>query len=167
MASIDLEDLVPDLVVELNTPGANIYGAVSTDEWVTRLRNAFWEAHLNGFMEGWTENNGRVGRLNDPDADAMTRDQQQLIILHAGMTVIRSEMRSLNTAESYKAGPVSFEIQKSSQVLRTLLDDMTKRINYLLQRLADMGIARDIYYINTYVARQESINSGITPWVGN
>ncbi len=167
MASIDLEDLVPDLVVELNTPGANIYGAVSTDEWVTRLRNAFWEAHLNGFMDGWTETDGVVGKLNDPAADAMTRDQQQLIILHAGMTVIRAELRTLNTAESYKAGPVSYEVQKSSQVLRALLDDMTKRMNYLLQRLADTGIARDIYYINSYVARQESINSGITPWVGN
>jgi hypothetical protein len=167
MASIDLEDLVPDLVIELNTPGTNIYGAVSVDEWVSRLRNAFWEAHLNGFMEGWTESEGLISKLNDPTAAAMTRDQQQLIILHAGMNVVRSELRTLNTSESYKAGPVAYEVQKSSQVLRALLDDMTKRMNYLLQRLADTGIARDIYYINSYVARQESINSGFTPWVGN
>lgn len=167
MASVDLEDLVPDLVIELNTPGADIYGAVSTDEWVTRLRNAFWEAHLNGFMDGWTESEGLVSRLNDPTADAMTRDQQQLIILHAGMTVIRSELRSLNTAESYKAGPVAYEVQKSSQVLRALLQDMTDRMSYLLKRLADTGVARDIYYINSYTARQEAINAGYTDWVGN
>lgn len=166
MASVDLEDLIPDLVVELNTPGADIYATVSTEEWVTRLRNAFWEAHLNGFMDGWTESDGVVSKLNDPTADAMTRDQQQLIILHAGMTIVRAELRSLNTLESYKAGPVEYEIQKSSQVLRALLQDMTDRINYLLQRLADTGVARDIYYINSYIARQDAINSGITDWVG-
>ena len=167
MASIDLEDLIPDLVFELNTPGVDIYASVSTDEWVARLRNAFWEAHLNGFMDGWTEAEGLISRLNDPTAAAMTRDQQQLIILHAGMAVVRSELRSINTLESYKAGPVAYEVQKSSQVLRALLQEMTDRMHYLLQRLADTGIARDIYYIDSYTARQEAINYGYTSWVGN
>lgn len=167
MASVDLEDLIPDLKIELQTPGATTYDSVSNEEWVVRLRNAFWDAHVNGFMSGFTESEGLVSTLNNPSAAAMTRDQQHLIILHAGMAVIRSELRQLNTRASYEAGPVKYETEKSAQVLKGLLDDMTQRLNYLLNRLADTGQTSDVYYIDAYMSRQVAINSGLATWVSS
>ena len=167
MASVDLEDLVPDLVVEISTPGATVYDTVSTDEWVTRLRNAFWEAHLFGFMNGWTESDGFILKLNDVSADPMPRDTQQLIVIHAAMNVVRNELRSLNSAASYKAGPVSYETQKSAQVLKGLLQNMTERMEYLLNRLADSGNATFVDYIDSYGARQTALNQGLVDWVGS
>lgn len=166
MASIDLEDLIPDLKVELQTPGATTYDGVSTEEWTIRLRNAFWEAHNYGFMSGWTENEGLVSALNNPTAAAMTRDQQHLIILHAAMTVIRSELRQLNSRSLYEAGSVKYETERSANVLKGILDDMNSRLAYLVQRLADDGIATDIHYIDSYISRQNAINTDLAVWVG-
>lgn len=165
MASVDLDDLIPDLVTELKTPGSTVYDGVSDEEWLSRLRNAFWDAHTNGFMNGWTESEGAVLKLGDPSASAMTRDQQHIIIIHAGMAVLRSELRQLNTMSSYQAGSVKYETQKSAQVLKGLLDDMGNRLGYLLQRLADTGQGTDIHYINAYVARQTAIGTGVADWV--
>lgn len=166
MASIDLEDLIPDLVVELQTPGATTYDGVSNAEWLIRLRNAFWEAHNYGFMAGWTKNEGFVSPLSSSSTSTMTRDQQHLIILHAAMTVIRSELRQLSTRASYEAGPVKYETERSANVLKGILDDMSNRLSYLIQRLADDGIATDIHYIDAYMTRQVAINTDIATWVG-
>lgn len=166
MASVDLEDLIEDLQSELNTPGADVYDTVSTTAWVSYLRNAFWSAHLDGLMEGWTESDGLISKLNDPTADAMSRDQQQLIIMYAGINILRNELKNLNTVFRAKAGSVEYETQKSSQVLKGLLEDMTQRRNYILQRLADTGVARDMVYIDSYIARQNAINNNYIDWVG-
>lgn len=167
MASVDLEDLIEDLQSELNTPGADVYDTVSPTAWVSYLRNAFWSAHLDGLMEGWTESDGLILKLNDPSAAAMTRDQQQLIIMYAGIQILRNELKNMNTVFRAKAGSVEYETGKSSQVLKGLLEDMTERRNYILQRLADTGVARDMVYIDSYIARQNAINSGYLEWVGS
>lgn len=167
MASVDLEDLVPDLIVELNQPGTDQYPTVSTTEWVAYLRNGFWNAYLDGLMNGWTESDGLVVKQNDPTADAMGRDQQQIIILYAFLNVIKNQIIQLNTVFRAQAGPVEYEVQKSAQVFRALLDDLNTRLNRIIERLADDGSATDIHYVDTYGARQTAIAYGYIDWVGN
>jgi hypothetical protein len=165
MASVDLEELIPDILVELNVPGGEVYAAVSGDEWVARLRNGFWNAHLDGLMNGWTELEGFVSRLNDPSADAMTRDQQQIIIIYTAMNAIKNNILSLNTAERYKAGSVSFEVERSYQIYKSVLEDMSKRLERILERLSDANIIPPTYYIDTYAARQEAIFYDLAKWI--
>lgn len=165
MASVDLEDLIVDLEVELNIPGGDAYAAVTTDEWVNRLRNGFWNAHLDGLMTGWTESEGIISKLNDPTADAMTRDQQQVIVIYTVMSAVKNNLLNLNTAERYKAGAVSYEIEKSAQVYRSLLDDISARLQRILERLSDANVIAPTYYIDTYAARQAAIIYNNVTWI--
>jgi len=167
LASVDLEDLVPDLIIEVNQPGTDQYATVSSPEWVSELRNAFWNAHLDGLMNGWTESDGIISKLNDPTAAAMTRDQQQLIILYAYMKIVKNQILNTDTVFRAKAGPVEYETQKSAQVYRAILEDLNVRISRVLDRLADEGSATDIIYIDTYAARQSAIAYGFIDWVGS
>lgn len=167
MAAIDLDDLVEDLVTEINIPGVNAYPTVSNEEWVNYLRNAFWNAHLDGLMQGWTENEGLVSQLNNPNGSAMTRDQQQIIIIYAVLNIIQKNLLSMDTSSTYKAGSVEYSTGKSAQIYRALIDDMRTRLERILDRLAENGVARDIYYIDTYAARQYAISSGLISWIGS
>lgn len=167
MASVDLEDLVPDLLIEINQPGADQYPTVSTDGWVSELRNAFWNAHIDGLMNGWTESDGIVSRLNDPTADAMTRDLQQVIILYAYVKILKNQISQASSVFRTKAGPVEYEVQKSAQVYRAILEDLNTRLSRVLERLADDGSVTDIMYIDTYAARQTAIAYGYIDWVGS
>jgi len=165
MASVDLEELIPDVLVELNIPGGDTYATVSSDEWVSRLRNGFWNAHLDGLMSGWTEADGFISKLGDPNADAMTRDQQQIVIIYTVMNAIKNNLLNLNTAERYKAGAVSYEIERSAQVYRALLEDMSNRLERILERLSDANVIPPVYYIDTYAARQAAIIYDSVTWI--
>ena len=165
MASIDLEDLIPDILVELNIPGGDTYAAVTADEWVSRLRNGFWNAHLDGLMTGWTESDGLIFQLGNPTGSAMTRDQQQIIIIYTAMNAIKNNLLNLNTAERYKAGAVSYEIERSAQVYRALLEDMSQRLERVLERLSDANVIPPTFYIDTYAARQAAIIYDSVTWI--
>ena len=169
MASVDLEDLVPDIVINLTLPGDDTtYATVTTGEWVNRLRDGFWSAHIDGLLDGWTESDGIVQKLNDPTADAMTRDYQQLVILYTAINVASNRLLQMDTLFRAKAGPVEYETQKSAQVLRAVLEELTGRRNAIIERLVAAGqVTRGIVYIDSYSARQEAIRYGDVEWVGS
>ena len=166
MAFVDLEDLIPDLKTEINVPGNDLYETVDDEAWVGYLRNAFWTAHLDGLMSGYTEEEGFISKLNSPSADAMTRDQQQLIVMYAAIQIVRNQLIQENTVFRAKAGSVEYETQKSPNVLRALLEDLSERRKYILERLAEDGKFKGTIYIDHFVARQNAINRGYTNWVG-
>ncbi len=164
MASLDLADLIPDLTYNLNAPGEDQFATVSEEEWVSRLRDGFWNAFNDGLVQDYTESDGYVtGRSS---ADLMPRDQQQLIILYTGINVVFQQMLRLNTLFRAKAGPVEYETQQSAQLLKSLLDEMSDRRNKVLERLAETGETGAVFLIDTYRSRQEALYSGDSLWVG-
>lgn len=165
MAALDLEELVPDLVSELSAPGSDSYDGVSNDEWVGRLRNAFWDAHLNGFMDGWTEHEGMIMPSKGSDG-TIPRDLQFVIVIHAAMSSIRSELRNSMTAEKFKSGSSEYSYDRSANLLVGLLNEMTDRLKTLLERHVDTKPTTSMFYIDSYIARQQAINDGATRWVG-
>ena len=164
MAAVDLSELVIDLETELNAPGEDIYSTVTETQWVNYLRNAFWNAHLDGLMAGWTESDGLITALGSDST--MSRDQQQVIVMYATMSIIKNKIMNDETLSRYVAGPVEYEVQRSAQVYRAVMEDLKDRLDRVLQRLSDSGAARDIYYIDTYAARQYSIAYGLIDWIG-
>jgi len=164
MATVDLADLVPDIIVALNIPGEDAYATVSPETWVGYLKDGFWNAILEGLLVGYTEEDGVIS--STVDDTAMPRDLQQLIIMYTSIAVLRNKLFSLQTLFRAKAGPVEYEVQQSAQVMKALLDEFSERRRFILQRLADTGSSTDIYYIDSYIARQEAIDYGLTEWIG-
>ena len=54
--------------------------------------------------------------------------------LYTGMRIIRAQLRALNLSEKYNAGPVAYEIQRSSTLLR-------EELKYLIGRRDDLVAA--------------------------
>ncbi len=86
------------------------------------------------------------------------------MIFYAGIAVVRNAIRDLNTMLRAKAGPVEFETQKSANTLRDILKELQQRRAILLSRLSDMGVT-DSYYIDAVLARDQSYQDNLTPWL--
>lgn len=164
-ATLDLTDLIPDLEYNLNAPGEDQFANVSDEEWTSRLRDGFWNAWNDGLLQEYTEVDGVVSPRSG--STMISRDQQQIILLYTSINVISQQMFRMNTTFRAKAGPVEYETQQSAQLLKALLDDLTQRRIYLLERLAETGVTRAFYLIDTYQSRQNALYEGLSVWVGN
>lgn len=159
--AVALADLVDSLRREVSPPGEDLFPDAVDADFEGNLQDAFWEARLDGLLEGYTESGGSV--TPSSGSTDLTRDLQQIIVLYAGVRIVRNHLRSLNTLFRSKAGPVEFETQKSAAVLKSLLDDLHSRRALVLARLSDVG-SSDSYYIDALIARDESLAYGDTYW---
>lgn len=156
--AVDLADLVEPLTREVNPPGTDLFPDATEDEWVGQLADSFWEAKLYGFFDDHTESDGVITPIDDGDDD-MTRTQQQLIVLFAGLRVIRNELKNTGTAFRAKAGPVEFETENSANLLRDILKDIRSKVDLVLANLSDLN-ASTTAYIDSLVGREDSLYYG-------
>lgn len=163
--SVDLGDLVESLKREVAAPGEEetAFPNATEDIWLGNLQDAFWDARLDGMLAGFTESDGLVTPVSG--TTEITRDLQQLVVLYAGIRIVRNSLRTLNTTFRAKAGPVEFETQNSASVLKGLLDLLMERRHAVLLRLSDLGQVPS-YYIDAVYGRELSIHYGDTHWVG-
>lgn len=164
-SALDLTDLIPDLEYNINAPGEDQFANVSVEEWTSRLRDGFWNAWNDGLLQDYIEIDGTVTPRSG--TTMIPRDQQQIIILYTSINVLFQQMLRMNTTFRAKAGPVEYETQQSAQLLKALLDDLSQRRIYLLERLAETGVTRAFYLIDSYQSRQDALNEGYSVWVGN
>lgn len=160
--AVDLFDLVEPLKREVSPPGEDLFPNATDDDYFGNLQDAFWDARLDGLLEEYTESDGSITPISG--STDMTRDLQQVIVLYAGVRIVRNHLRALNTVFRSKAGPVEFETQKAASVLKALLDELRTRRNTVLSRLSDVG-GVDSYYIDALLERDESIYYEDTYWV--
>lgn len=165
--AVDLGDLIESLRREVNSPGNEAFPNATDDDFVGHLEDAFWETVLDGLISGtaYTAADGLITQIDPPATPVeLGRDLQQIIVLYAGIRILRNELRNLNTGFRSKAGPVEFETTKSAQLLKDLLSELQERRKILLTRLGDLGSV-DTYYIDAIVNRDYSIQYGDTPWL--
>lgn len=136
--AVNLSDLVDSLQREVSPPGSNLYPAMDESQWIGHLSDAFWEARLSGVLAGYTEENGVVIPQH-PGAPDLPRELQQLIVLFAGFRIALTAFQNVNSSYRAKAGPVEYEVQKSAQTLRGLLDALRSRMDVVLNVLAETG----------------------------
>ena len=159
---VDLNDLIDSLRREVNPPGGDAFPNAFDDDYLGYLRDAFWEARLDGMLELYEEDEGLVSPYDVDDVE-ITRDLQQLVVLYAGIRMTRTQLTNLDTLFRTKAGPVEYETQKSAQLLKAILDELKSRRNLILERLSDVG-SIPTYYIDAVIGREASIDSGYTHW---
>lgn len=160
--SVDLSDsdtLIASLKREVNPPGTDLFATATDDEWFGHLQDSFWEAKLYGFFAGFTEGNGFVTPLTG--SVDLGREFQELIVLFAGARVVRSELKNTNTMFKAEAGPVSFEVQNSSNLLVAILRDIRTKIDLAMAAIGTIN-STTVAYVDSLVGREESLGTGTT-----
>ncbi len=160
--SVDLSDLVELLQAEVDAPGEDSFPDAVENDWVNQLRSGFWEIVLDGILTGYEEDDGIVTPTSG--STDLAREMQQLVIFYAGVRVIRNKLRTMGTAFRAKAGPVEYETQNSAQVLKSIMDELVRKRNLILERLSDIGSV-DSVYVDMVIQRDESLAFGDSWWV--
>lgn len=162
--AVDLSELIGSLRREVNPPGGDAFPDANDASYLGYLQDAFWEVRLDGMLAGFNELDGIVKPETAGDPD-LSRDLQQLLVLYGGIRMVRTQLTNLNTVFRAKAGAVEYETQQSAQVLKAILDELKSRRALVLERLSDLGVV-PTYYIDGVSAREHSIDSALTYWVG-
>jgi hypothetical protein len=126
-----LETLVEPLKRELAIPGvfADAFPDTTDDDLLGALADGFAEAQLWGFFSTMTlvENNGDFETSED-----LSGAGGALILAFTATRTIRAWLRSLNSSERYKAGPVEYETQRAASMLKAELDYLAKNLQDLI-----------------------------------
>ena len=132
--SVDLADFVPSLRREINPPGTNTFATATNVDLTGYLSDAFWEARLDGFLSSWTcDTDGLVTPVGILDPD-LPRPETTLVIIYAGVKVLRNKILNMNTTFRAKAGPVEFETQNSANMLVEILKQLKASKDRLLEQ---------------------------------
>lgn len=178
--AVNLLDLVEPLRRDVNPPGSDLFPDATDDNWLGSLTDAFWEVRLFGFLDGYDENaaarggpaafgegivtpTGVTATYDDPSGystEDLSRDLQQLIVLWAAYKVMLSRLASLNTTFRAKAGPVEYETQNAASVLKTILDQLKGRIDFVLANLSTYGAGTNAVIFDAMVERTYSQSVG-------
>ena len=130
--SVDLSDYVDSLKREVSPPGSDVFAGVGDDVFAGYLADAFWEVRLDGFVEPYSADpDGIVTPLSDSGPD-IGREDIALVILYAGIKIIRNRLLSTQTRLTAKAGPVEFTTENSANLLTEMLKELSNIKNRLL-----------------------------------
>lgn len=164
MASLDLEELVPDLKASLRSPGSTEFDNVTDAAMAQYMRNAFWEAFLDGFLKDYNEAEGIISHRSDTTI-VIPRDMQQLVILYSAIGILRIKLGNLKTSFRAKAGSVEYETTQSATVLKALLEEFTSRRQHLLETISESANSTGFYFLDSFNLRQDALNNGYVDWV--
>lgn len=160
--AVELAEYVEALRAKVNPPGEDLYPDAVPDDWVLRLRNAFWDGYLHKMFADYIEAEGTV-RHRTTATTNMPRDQLQLVILYAALDALLAKFVDLKTAFRGKAGPTEFEYQRSAGVLVALIKDRRTELSEVTAEVKRKGVTAT-YYLDA-VSRRLGLEDGGVGWV--
>lgn len=164
--AIDLADLIPAVIREVNAPGTNLFTGAVDDDWLGQLEDSFWEAKLFGFFANFSEADGLVTPITG--TTELTRDWQQLIVLFAGIRTLRIKLINQGTSFHAKAGPVEITTSNSANLMTLAMKQLQEKITLLLNNLADSITGHTlVYYINGICAETYALQYGFDRFSGS
>lgn len=134
--AVDLGDYIESLQREVNPPGSTIFAAATEDDWLGYLADAFWEARMDGFLVGYTADDDGVVTPLSGSTD-LPRQFVALIVLYAGVRILRTQILNTRTGLRAKAGPVEFEQQNSATMLAEMLKQLAASKQNLIIQIQD------------------------------
>jgi hypothetical protein len=163
--AVDLNDLIDPLKRTISPPDEDLYPNVTSTMWVGYLADAFWSARIEaGLFTGFYVNEDDEIVPDDPAADDLERDYQQIVVLYAGLNIILQSIRNTNTLFRAKAGPAEFETQNSATALKAILDEWIKKRDMILSRLSDLGATTD-FIIDLSTTANDVLIYGDSYWM--
>jgi hypothetical protein len=160
--ALDVNDLVENLEREVNPPGTLLFPNATVTEYEGHLRDSFWELVQRGYISGFTEDDGIITEDVATPVNDLGRDYQQLLVVTAGLRILRLLMISINTQFRAKAGPVEFETQKSAQTLKGALDYLHDRFAQIVSGLPNSRGLSTTYYFDPLLERNTDFYPGST-----
>lgn len=143
--AVDLIDYVDALKREIQPPGSDLFAGVTDNDWVGYLGDAFWEARLDGFLEKWVATEHGAGDITidpvNPGSAEIPRQYIALVVLYAGIRVLRNRILNTNTGFRAKAGPVEFEQQNSANLLSEMLKQLKATKDRIIESLENQAVA--------------------------
>lgn len=150
--AVDLSEYVESLRREVTPPGSDLFVSVADDVFTGYLADAFWEARLDGFLAKWEADLDGIVTPLDVTGDDLPRELIGLVILYAGIKILRNRIMNLNTAFRAQAGPVNYEVENSANLLTELLKQLKDRKDQILESVKNAPTPT--YYFDAYSARQ-------------
>jgi hypothetical protein len=149
--AVDLADYVDSLKREVIPMGTTLFADVNEDVWIGHLSDAFWEARLDGFLTGYVADADGVVTPESGTTD-LDRRYIALVVLYAGIRVLRNRILNMNTGFRAKAGPVEFEQQNSATMLAEMLKQLRATKDRILDEL-DEAEATSVLYLDAFSTR--------------
>lgn len=151
-----LSEFTASLQRELAVPGtfADVFPDTTTEDLTAALADGFSEAQLRGFFSTLS-----LTAITGPPADWQTSEPLSgsggaLIVIFTSMRIIRAQLRALNTAERYRAGPTEVEFGKSAMLLREELQFLAKRLAEIIEQAQRAArAASSVAVFDNYLAR--------------
>lgn len=148
---VDLSEYVESLKREVVPLGSTLFSGITEAQWTGFLADAFWEAKLDGFLNGFVADED--GIVTSESSGELDRRYVALVVLYAGIRIIRNRILSLNTSFRAKAGPVEYEQENSANVMTEMLKQLRATKDRILEELDELGAATEVRVLDAFSAR--------------
>jgi hypothetical protein len=132
---IDLNEHVSSLRREITPLGSDLFSDVQDSQLRDYLIDAFWDARLDGFLEGWRVDASGIVEPEGSNSQSMPREKVALCVIYVGSRILRLQIVNTEAHFRASAGPVSFESRQSATVMREMLAQLQWRKERLLEAL--------------------------------
>ncbi len=164
-------DIYPSLSREVNVPGFELFPDLTIADGLGYIADGFWEARLEGMLAAYTIKDGTA--LTPPQAagdfitndaeDDFPDDLQMLVVILAGMRLLRRRIFGLAQRLSVKSGPVEYEAESSATVIRAVLDGLTDRLDQLkVAYSTNLTATSAFFYLDGVAQRNYSLLNGLS-----
>jgi hypothetical protein len=154
--AVDLSDFVSTMRREVTPLGSTLFLDVTDAALVGFMADAFWEARMDGFFLGYSADEDGIV-TNDTGTTDLPRKDIALIVVYAGIRILRNQIMNTQTMFRAKAGPVEFEQQSSAIMLR----EMLQQLRDTKQRLIDFdGVVTGTVLYDWLEGRPEAYRIG-------
>lgn len=160
--AVDLEELVPHLKAALNQPGVDAFTNATTNDWVLRLENAFWNARLDGLFGNYRAEDGLIEPITGNED--LPREQQQVLLIYSALDAVMAELRAVQSSFSAKAGPVEYSTSKSAPLLREVLITLRARLREIIGNLSSLADG-DVAVLDAVIMRTDALAMSQQWWV--
>jgi len=167
--AVDVSDLVDQLKREVNPPGGSLFPDAIDSEYEGHLADSFWELTVAGYISGQTENEGIITEdvATPVAANDLSRPLQQLMIINAGMRIIRIALINLDSLFRSQAGPVEFEVRKSALTLNSAMEHLQKRYDDIVETLPNSNASGQTFYSDVLALRDNCNTPAISTFYGH
>lgn len=165
--STAIADMREMLKREINVPGFPQLPGISNSQIDGYIMDGFWEARLMGVLADYTQTDGTELATPVPsiyhtrDEADLPPEYQMLVIIVAGLRLLRMKALNLATSIRAQAGPVEYEQQVSATVLREILQSFERRLSLLFGIYNDALGGAAFRYFDGELQRTSSLIQGL------
>lgn len=152
--AVDLSEFVPALRREVVPPGSDVFTAVDDETFLGYLSDGFWDARLDGFVTHWSTSDDGIVTPVAPVTTDIPRELIALVIVYAGIKIIRNQLLNMKASQHYKAGPVEVTTSSSAMVMSEMMRQLAATRDRFLQLALLQTYVTNVTMIDGYSIRQ-------------